>query len=105
MHFENKFPSNKATGVLIGAISMLALAWCLETEANPEFKTLYVFIFSSFISLVGAALALTGVLTNLDVQRRITHEALKRKTESARVFLPNTLSQFGAVARRGIRHS
>jgi len=64
-----------------------------------------VFIFSSLLYLFASAVALAGVLKNLDFQREQVEDTRRRKAQSARAVLPNALSLFMDLARRGLNYN
>lgn len=64
-----------------------------------------MYVFGSVLTMIAATITLTGVLSNLDIQREQVEDAYEHKAQSARVFLPNVLSIFGERAIVGLHYN
>ena len=99
---HKKFLENFPLGALIG--SVLAFLFCaiIDSNALEETKRFYTYALTIVVSLAAAAIALSGVLANLNLQVTLRKEERERKLSAARAFLPHALSEMCEVARYGM---
>lgn len=97
--------NNFALGVFAGCVLAFGLSWLLAPELGEDLKRFYVFIFSSLLSLIAAAVAAGGVLANIENQNQLAAEDRRRRHVAARAMLPAALAALSEICSKGVRHS
>lgn len=88
---------NLPLGVAIGVIFALGICAVFDADVSENLTKFYTFLGSAVLSLFAAAVALSGVLANLQKQ----DELVERRHVAARVVLPIVLSRLYSIAERG----
>lgn len=100
-----RFLTNFPLGLLIGSVAAFLLASKLDADVYNAATKNWIYLFAACTTLIGATLAIAGVLYTVDQQRVAKQQERDGKLTSARAFLPNTLSRLCEVARQGFHHS
>lgn len=90
------FLKNTAFGVFIGFELAILAAWAFDAQINSAPQLL-----TASSALVGAFLAVAGVLSNIDNQNQISEGQRERSLLAAKATLPLTLTSMIEIAVRG----
>lgn len=90
------FLNNTAFGLFVGFELAIILAWTFDSEiaVAPQLLT-------ASAALIGALLAIAGVLASIQNQDRIANDQRERSLAAANATLPLTLAVFSKIAERG----
>lgn len=88
-----------STGILLGAVGALVLAWCIDADVAGTFRSSIVEIFGIIAALVAAVLALLGVQRQIQLQQDQAHEERQRDLRASIAVLPLVLSDFSEICR------
>lgn len=100
-----KFLLNFPSGMLVGWVAAIMLAYVIEDVVQAEYRKYWFYIATACTTLAASGLAVWGVLSNVDHQRDQAIEARRRKFEATRAFLPLALSRVTEISREGYRIS
>jgi hypothetical protein len=96
---------NTAFGIFVGLETGIVLAWLLSSSFGDEIAKFYTYMIAASLSLIAAALTLFGVFANIENQNNAETERRRRKLQSAKSFLPASLSRMCELCSTGVIYS
>ena len=98
---KSRWILNFPLGLFLGAVAAFSVAAFLDAEVKIELLNRFgPSLLSALTTLVAAAIAVTGVLKNIENQNNLAEQARQRKLAAARAVLPLSLSEFYKVCDR-----
>lgn len=94
-----------AFGAWVGVSATLVLAWALDSSISLELQRFYVFLFSASVSLFAAAVALVGVLSNIEHQNEVSAHKRSRRLAAVRATMPSALAQLSTTFQKAAAFS
>lgn len=95
---KSRWILNFPLGLCLGAVAAFSVAWLVDAEFKSELlNRLGPSVLSALTTLLAAAIAVTGVLRNIENQNNLAEQARQRKLAAARAVLPLSLSEFYKV--------
>jgi len=95
---KSRWILNFPLGLFLGAVTAFSVAWFVDAEFKSELLgRLAPSVLSALTTLVAAAIAVTGVVRNIENQNNLAEQTRQRKLAAARAVLPLSLSEFYKV--------
>jgi len=96
---------NVSIGALLGSFVGIGFIVFVDAEIDPDLKRYGTYGITAIVSLAASALALAGVLANIETARTIENDRRTSDLKAAQSVLPLALTRFIEIAEIGIHRS